>query len=91
LVGDLSLGSIGTETKSVKRTAGTEPRAVARGCQAQLHGADLDYFILSAQVELKASHQRSKAGLINIALPVTAGEGRNDLNGGNARYVQTVS
>jgi hypothetical protein len=53
--------------------------------------ADLDDFVLRAQVELKASHQRIKAGLINVAFPVTAGEGGRDLNGGNARYVQTVS
>jgi hypothetical protein len=44
-------------------------------------GADLDHLVLRAQVELKAGHQRIKAGLINIAFPVTAGEGGNDLNG----------
>jgi hypothetical protein len=37
--------------------------------------ADLDHLVLRAQVEVKASHQHVKAGLINGAFPVPAGEG----------------
>jgi hypothetical protein len=52
---------------------------------------DLNHLVLRAKVELKSGYQRVKAGLINIAFSVTAGEGGNDLNGRDARYVQAIS
>jgi hypothetical protein len=52
---------------------------------------DLNYFVLRAKVELKSGHQCVEAGLINIAFSVTAGEGGNDLDCRDTRYVQAIS
>jgi len=52
--------------------------------------ANLNDFVLCAKVKLKSCDQGVKVCLIDIAVAMTAGEGRHDLDSCDARYMQAI-